>query len=85
MFSIEAFCYHHKGLSKFGAPKRPLCFQGGGLKKTPDTDNKVDAADKTVVGTRFFFCFVFFCYFSNRMNDAESSVQVLWNKNKTVS
>lgn len=33
MFSMEAFCYHREGLSKFGAPKRPLCFQGGGLKR----------------------------------------------------
>lgn len=30
MFSMEAFCYHREGLSKFGAPKRPLCFQEGG-------------------------------------------------------
>lgn len=32
MFSMEAFCYHHKGLSKFGALKKSLCFQGGGYK-----------------------------------------------------
>lgn len=30
MFSMGAFCYHHKGLSKFGALKKALCFKGGG-------------------------------------------------------
>lgn len=29
---MDAFCYHHKELSKFGALKKALCFQGGGLK-----------------------------------------------------
>lgn len=54
MFSMEAFCYHREGLSKFGAPKRPLCFQGGGgFKKAPDTDNKVGAADETADETSF--------------------------------
>lgn len=33
MFSMEGFCYGHKRLSKFGAPKKPLCFQGGGFEQ----------------------------------------------------
>lgn len=33
MFSMDAFCYHHKRLSKFGALKKALCFEGGGAFK----------------------------------------------------
>lgn len=38
---MEGFCYHHKRLSKFGAPKKPLSFQGGGFLKAPNTDDEV--------------------------------------------